>query len=110
MIGRARIASVLIACACLLNVGLPSASAQVTKRCSNFLVGTAYFSKVRVTNVSCAKAKRLLDRTTLTANRGGAAYWRYGGWEWRISGVNETVNRIRGKRGAARITAYWGQT
>lgn len=103
-------AAAFAAFACLLTLGLAPASAQASRSCKNFLAGTAYFAKIRVTNVSCSKAKRLLDRTTLTSNRGGATYWTYGGWRWSITGVNEMENRIRGTRGSARITAHWSQS
>ena len=81
-----------------------------TRSCSNFLVGTAYFSKIRAKGVKCARAKVLLDRTTLSSVRRDRRKWSYGGWKWTIKGVDETTNRITGKRRSARITATWSQT
>ncbi|MEA2382481.1 MAG: hypothetical protein QOH72_2452 [Solirubrobacteraceae bacterium] len=41
----------------------------------------------------------------LIRNRAGATFWRYAGWRWSITGVDETSNRITGKRGRAVIRA-----
>jgi hypothetical protein len=92
----------------LAAVALFAAGAEA-RSCGSAVAGTAYFSKITATGVTCATAKRLLDGTTLTRNRGGASFWRYAGWQWSITGLDETSNGITGKRGKARIRATWSQ-
>ena len=86
-----------------------SASPKSTN-CSSLVLGPAVFSKIKATGVSCRDAKRLIDKTTLEKNRKGATFWTYGGWNWTIAGVDETTSRLRGKRGARRISATWSVT
>lgn len=103
---RRRLSPIAASILAFAALGVPNAQAR---SCGNAIAGTAYFSKITVRGVSCTTAKRLLDRTTLTSNRGGAAFWRYAGWRWSITGLDETSNRITGRRGAAVIRAIWSQ-
>jgi hypothetical protein len=99
------IAAVLLAFA-----ALEGPSDAQARACGSATAGTAFFNRITASGVRCATAKRLLGRTTLTRNRGGSAFWRYAGWRWSITGLDEFRNRITGKRGSAVIRAIWSQT
>jgi hypothetical protein len=102
-----RVLAIAVALLALAAFGASDARARA---CGSATAGTAYFNKITAGGVSCATAKRLLDRTTLVRNRGGAAFWRYAGWRWSITGLDEFRNRITGKRGTAVIRAIWSQS
>jgi hypothetical protein len=57
--------------------------------------------------VRCQKAKLLIDHATLAESRRGTSFWYDRGWAWSVQGVDEMTNRLRGKRGKARISAVW---
>jgi hypothetical protein len=77
------------------------------KRCGSQHLGTAHFTGIRAARIGCTKAKRLLDRATLSENRKGATFWYHAGWTWSVQGLDEMTSRIRGKRGRSRVTAVW---
>lgn len=84
--------------------GVTAATARA-RSCPDFTVGVVAFSRIKVTRVSCSKARRLLDQATLDVNRHGAATWLHAAWLWTFRGLDETSAVVRGRRGERRIRA-----
>lgn len=81
----------------------PSAQA---KSCPGFSAdSTTYFSSVRVSGASCARARVLLSRATLRSNRKDARVWSYGRWRWRLRSIDEVSVGVTGRNGKGRISA-----
>jgi hypothetical protein len=106
----ARLALLALAAALLLAPAGPATAAPKAKNCGGMTLGTAVFTKIKATGMSCATAKRLIDTATLSENRHGNVFWTYKGWDWTVQGVDEMTNRLRGKHGKRRISATWSAT
>jgi hypothetical protein len=74
-------------------------SCRKVERYNGFIV----YTKIRVSAVSCRKARRLIPRAT--SHSGGVLVWDYAGWTWTLSGVDHGHSILRGRRGGARIRA-----
>lgn len=79
--------------------GCPSFVARVS------LTQIVQYEHVAVRNVTCARARRILDVQAAAQRFWHVPQWRTGGWVWRVIGYDEAVSRIRGVNGRRVIFA-----
>ena len=103
---------VWVAAVAALGIGAlaPRPPVAAAASCPGFALGVDYFSAIETTGTTCAVAKRLLDKTTLTSNRRGRVSWSYGGWMWSLRRVNEMESVISGRQSSRRIAARWSKS
>lgn len=78
--------------------------------CPSFSIGPDSFSSIRVSNVTCSRARRLLDQTTLSRVRQGRTDWSYARWRWSWRASTPSSALVRGRRrGGKRIRARFSK-
>lgn len=87
----------------LATIAMGSSGTASAATCSPFHIGPAYFSGIRVSGVSCGRARQLMDKTTLSSIRRNRIEWRYSEWDWIFASHGETSAIVWGIQGPARI-------